>query len=223
MRELTDAGDGGNVTVPHKTVAAEVVESATEELVLTGACNTFWLEDGRICGDNTDVAGFKAALTALAGDVRDARVLMLGAGGAARAVVVGLHQLGAGPVAVWNRSPARLQELRDQAGRIGRSLDAWDRREPFDIVINATSVGLHANDAPPVAAVETGARYALDLVYRVGGTPWSVAATAAGLVAADGLEMLLQQGARAFERWFRRSAPIDVMRAAIAEATSRTA
>jgi shikimate dehydrogenase len=223
IHELTRSGGGGNVTVPHKTIAAASIEIATEELTLTGACNTFWMENGRICGDNTDVAGFKAALTALAGDVNDARVLLLGAGGAARAAVLGLRQLGAAPVAVWNRSPTRFDELRTHAAPLGLPLRPYDRRERFDIIINATSIGLHGQSAPPISAADAGARYALDLVYRVGGTPWVTAAVAGGVNAADGLEMLLHQGARAFERWCRTPAPLDVMRTALTEAAARTA
>ena len=222
MRELARAGGGGNITVPYKTTAAQAVELATEDVELTGACNTFWLEGGQLRGDNTDVFGFKAALTALAGDVAGARVLLLGAGGAARAAILGLKQLRASSVSVWNRSPERFAELRAHASNI-LDVKPYDARDRFDIAINATSIGLIGQAAPPIAAAETGARFALDLVYRFGGTPWVAAATAAGLRAADGMEMLIQQGARAFERWFSIPAPIDVMRAALAEAAARPA
>jgi len=222
MRELVGGGGGGNVTVPHKTTAAAVVERATEDLELTGACNTFWLEQDRLCGDNTDVYGFRTALTTLAGDVKGARVLLLGAGGAARAAALGLAQLGVPAVAVWNRTRDRFEELRAQSASF-IDLQPHDPGARFDIVINATSLGLHGNAMPPVEAAGTGATHALDLVYRVGGTPWITAAAAAGLNAADGLEMLLYQGARAFERWFGRPAPIDIMRAALLQAAARTA
>src|SRR5690606_25709966 len=90
MTGIARAGGAGNVTVPHKALAARLVDRATDAVRRTSACNTFWLEDGRIHGDNTDVAGVRSAMERLTGSVAGARVLLLGAGGAARAAVCAL-------------------------------------------------------------------------------------------------------------------------------------
>lgn len=227
---IARAGGGGNVTVPHKTLAAEVVEVRTPAVERTGACNTFWLEEGRVCGDNTDVAGFRAAVRALIGSPAGARVLLLGAGGAARAVVAALLDDEVDAIHLLNRSPARAAELIGSfsaGGACGASSGATTLRivptatslhaERFDLVVNATSLGLRAADPLPLAfdAVD-GIGAALDLVYAPGETRWVREARARGLPAADGLEMLVQQGAAAFTHWWGKPAPLEVMRAALA-------
>ncbi|HET9982103.1 MAG TPA: shikimate dehydrogenase [Longimicrobiales bacterium] len=223
LRAIARSGGAGNVTVPHKQLAARTIEAPTPAVERTGACNTFWLEDGRIHGDNTDVAGFVAAARALVGPLVGARVLLLGAGGAARAVLCALLDARADSVLVLNRSTARAEELRAAFDASGRRVQvAADadilRREGFDLVVNATSLGLHETDADPVdlrRILRVGA--VLDLVYAPGGTAWVRHARELGLTVSDGLEMLLHQGAAAFERWWRQPAPVDTMRAALAE------
>jgi shikimate dehydrogenase len=230
LRGIARAGGGGNVTVPHKTLAAEVVEHRTAAVESTGACNTFWLEGGRVCGDNTDVAGFREAVHAIVGSPAGARVLLLGAGGAARAAVAALLDDGVDAIHLLNRTPARAAELIEafpaggarrtssgaatlQAVPAGSSL----RGERFDLVVNATSLGLRPADPLPIrfdAVGEFGA--AVVLVYAPGETRWVREARACGLPAADGLEMLVQQGAAAFTRWWGVPAPLEVMRAALA-------
>jgi shikimate dehydrogenase len=220
---IARAGGGGNVTVPHKERAAALVERRTEAVERTGACNTFWLENGAVWGDNTDVLGFQDAVRAVRGtSARGARVLLLGAGGAARAALAGLHAHGASEVVLLNRSPARAESLvRAFAGgstRLEVRADASELRgERFDLAVNATSLGLRPSDPlplPSTAEVELSA--ALDLVYAPGGTPWVRGLAAAGVAAADGTEMLLRQGAAAFERWWGAEAPLAAMRAALA-------
>jgi shikimate dehydrogenase len=224
VRGLARAGGGGNVTVPHKGVAAAAVEEPTPVVVRTGACNTFWLEDGRIRGDNTDVAAFLASAGALVPALAGARVLVLGAGGAARAVVAGLQQANADEIVLRNRSRVRAEALAadfgGQAGHVrvlgeGQSLQG----ERFDLVVNATSLGLHPTDPLPLRLDTLGpVGAALDLAYAAGGTAWLHAAEAAGVPAADGAGMLVAQGAAAFERWWGQPAPVEVMRGAIAGA-----
>lgn len=223
IRGIARAGGGGNVTLPHKLLAAEVVELRTADLERTGACNTFWREGGRICGDNTDVAGVRAAVRALIGSPADARVLLLGAGGAARATLAALQDDGAAVIQILNRTPARARDLVESfrahtpRGEIevienGGAL----RGERFDIVINSTSLGLRDDDPLPLhfdAVGEVGA--ALDLVYAPGETRWVREAKARRIAAADGIEMLLHQGVAAFERWWGEPAPLEVMRAAL--------
>ncbi|HEX7090625.1 MAG TPA: shikimate dehydrogenase [Longimicrobiales bacterium] len=218
---IARAGGGGNITIPHKERAAAAVDVPTDAVRRTGACNTFWLEGDRVCGDNTDVAGFRAAASALVGNTAGARALVLGAGGAARAAVFALIEDGADSVLVLNRSPERAHALRETLGEPTRVRVALDVHAiagtHFDLVVNATPLGLHPDDPEPLAFDRiAGAGAVLDLVYAPGETRWVRAARARGIPAADGLEMLLRQGAAAFERWWGRPAPLDAMRRAIA-------
>ncbi|NIP83824.1 MAG: shikimate dehydrogenase [Gemmatimonadetes bacterium] len=219
LRGVAAAGGAGNVTLPHKTRAAAVVDERTPAVERTGACNTFWIEDGRIHGDNTDVEGFDRAARQLIGSPAGARVLVLGAGGAARAVVLALIDARADGIHLLNRTPGRARALRealDPAGRRVAVLDDPDqlRREGYDLVVNATPLGLDSGDPPPVdlgQPARVGA--VLDLTYRAGGTDWVRSARRHDIPAADGLEMLIQQGAASFRRWFPgREPPLDAMR-----------
>ncbi|HET8654708.1 MAG TPA: shikimate dehydrogenase [Longimicrobiaceae bacterium] len=220
LRGLAVAGGGGNVTVPHKELAARSVDRATEAVRRTRACNTFWLEDGEVRGDNTDVAGAGAALRALLGRAPEgARVLLVGAGGSARAVAAALSRERVGDVVVLNRTATRAEALRADFPelRVSVARDATELAgERFDLAVNATSVGLRPGDALPLT-LDSGPRVgaALDLVYTPDETPWVRTLRASGIPAADGIEMLLHQGAAAFERWWGRPAPLDVMRAAL--------
>lgn len=215
------AGGAGNITLPHKTRAATLLDSATEAVQRTGACNTFWAEDGRIHGDNTDVEGFARAARGLIGSPAGARVLVLGAGGAARAVVLALMQERADAVHLLNRTPARARAVADTLDPRGRrvavlgGVDAVER-EGYDLIVNATSLGLDPADPLPLdldRPVRVGA--VLDLAYRGRGTAWVADARDRGIPAMDGLEMLVQQGAASFRRWFDREPDINVMRVAL--------
>lgn len=223
IRGIAHAGGAGNVTVPHKMAAAVVLDRATAAVERTGACNTFWLEDGGVCGDNTDVAGFSAAAGQLLGPLAGTRVLVLGAGGAARAVVLALLDAGAEGIWVRNRSVERAEMLREaldpRHARI--TLVAPDAlpAEDFDLVVNATRLGLAPDDGPPIDLERLGGVGAvMDLVYAPGGTRWVRSARERGLPAADGIAMLLGQGAASFALWWGRPAPMDAMRSALMSA-----
>jgi len=221
MRGLARAGGGGNVTLPHKEKAAAILDIRSDAVRRTGACNTFWGDDrGRLHGDNTDVEGFRRALTRfLEGSPRGIRALLLGAGGAARAALLGLLEEGAEEVLLFNRTAERARAV---ARRIGgerarvvpilRDLEG----EEFDLVVNATSVGLGPSDPSPLDLhVLNRAGAAMDLLYAADKTPFVAAADAAGIRATDGMEMLVQQGAASFERWWGVPAPVEEMRAAV--------
>ena len=216
MRALARSGGGGNVTVPHKTRALGALDRPTSAAREVGVANTFWLEKGQLAGDNTDVAGILAALHAI-GAPADAW-LVAGTGGAARAVAQAARRSGA-RLAVQSRDPGRARDFAAWAQASGVPAAA---PEEAGVLINATPLGLHPTDPLPFAALASALRqpsHALDLVYGPGGTPWVSALRAQGVVAADGREMLLAQGAAAFERWFPGlPAPVEVMRAAVAGA-----
>jgi shikimate dehydrogenase len=201
---------GANVTIPHKLAALALADSATPAARAIGAANTLTFEDGGIDADNTDAGGFLAAL----GDPPAGRTaLVLGAGGAARAVVWALAGAGAAEVSVWNRTAER-------AGELAAELDARavSRPEAADIVVNATSVGLREGEGPdalPLAGLAPPG-VAVELVYRGDGsdTPFATWAHAAGADVVDGLEVLVRQGALSFTRWTGREPPLDAMRRA---------
>ncbi|HEU4587302.1 MAG TPA: shikimate dehydrogenase [Gemmatimonadales bacterium] len=211
IRALAYAGGGGNVTVPHKEVAARAVEQLAEPAQRLGACNTFWGDGGATMGDLTDVGGFLEALDRL--DPPDAGWLIAGTGGAARAVIGAARERGA-PVAVRSRDASRRMAFEAWAASCGVTIVP---PAECGVLVNATPLGLHPGDALPIAPDDVpGARVAIDLVYARGETAWVKALRQRGLRAADGRAMLVAQGAAAFERWFPATpAPREVMRAAV--------
>jgi len=220
---LARAGGGGNVTLPHKGDAAGLVDRPTEAVRRTGACNTFWAEQGLIHGDNTDVEGFRRALESVfPGPHVGMRVLLAGAGGAARAILVALMDLGVREVNVVNRSHERARAMARRIGgervRVLESVrDASG--EDYDLVVNATSVGLESRDPAMIDLEALGrAGGVMDIVYGSGGTRLLASAAELGVPACDGLGMLLHQGAVAFERWWGEPAPLEAMERALAEA-----
>jgi shikimate dehydrogenase len=223
LRAIAAAGGGGNVTVPHKEIAARSLDRATGAVRRTGACNTYWLENGAVHGDNTDVVGSARAIRALAGSIEGARVLLVGGGGAARAALAALADEGASEVVLLNRTRERAVALAERFANLPMTVRvAADEKEigagGFHLAVNATPLGLHPGDPEPLSEdlssrVEAG----FDMVYRPGGTPWVRRLANAGTPAADGREMLLWQGVAAFERWWPVPAPIEVMRRALLE------
>ena len=220
VRGLCAASGGGNVTLPHKQRMVALLDVPSEAVRRTGACNTFWALEGSVHGDNTDVEGFRRALRTLLGTPPvGCRALLLGAGGAARAVLVALLDDGAREVRVLNRTEDRARELASELGDARVHVVEHARHlqsSRFDLVVNATRLGLHERDPLPIdlgALAEVGA--VLDLVYGPAGTPLVRSAAALGIRARDGGEMLVQQGAAAFERWWGVPAPVEAMRAAL--------
>jgi shikimate dehydrogenase len=196
---------GANVTIPHKLAAHALADELTPAAAAIGAANTLTFEDGRVLADNTDAGGL---LDALGEDVRGRRALVLGAGGAGRAAVWALREAGA-EVAVWNRTPERARELAAEFG----VEDSATPEAPADILVNATALGLHGEDLPAELDLEP-APVVADLVYGPAPTALCRWAEAGDARVVDGLEVLVRQGARSFERWTGRIAPLDVMRRA---------
>jgi shikimate dehydrogenase len=201
VRALPASGfAGANVTVPHKEAALALATEATPTARAIGAANTLTFRDGAILADNTDAPGLIASLPV---DPAGRTALVLGAGGSARAAVHALREAGA-DVLVWNRT-------RERAERLGARV--VDAPVPADLVVNCTTVGLDDGAATPLERVGDY-RAIVDLVYREGGTRLVNEARAQGVPTADGLEVLVQQGARSFALWTGREPPLDVMRAA---------
>jgi shikimate dehydrogenase len=216
VRALPAAGFRGiNVTIPHKEEALRLADVATETARAVGAANTLTFTAQGIHADNTDVTGFLSALPA---SVYDRTALVLGAGGSARAVLYALRQAGAREIHLWNRSHARAEALAAEFGAIPGAA-------PAEVIVNCTSVGLEDPErtfkALPVRADELGAGHlVVDLVYRHGGTLLLNTARAGGAAVADGLEILVAQGAASLERWTGRTAPVMAMREAVRDIAS---
>jgi shikimate dehydrogenase len=205
---------GGNVTLPHKEAAFAACASATPVARRLEAANTLWLENGRLCGDNTDAYGFAANLDERAPQWRDGRTaLVIGAGGASRAVLLALGEAGYASVVVLNRTPERAAALARHFGApvSAGGLDRLSELVPqADLIVNATSAGLHdgkALDVPWGLAGRTA--IATDLVYVPLVTPFLHAAAENGLTIVDGLGMLLHQAVPGFERWFGTRPKVD--------------
>ena len=224
MIELGASG-GGNVTVPHKGLAASHLEVSSGTVDRTGACNCFWLDSaGRLVGDNTDVEGFLAATTDLTElRLEGASVLILGAGGAARAVALACSEAGVGQLVVCNRTVGRAEALVSHLGieRVASVASPLDVSSGvWDVVVNATSLGLVPGDPLPLTLESDRFGCAFDLVYGPGGTEWTRHAVALGIPAIDGLSMLVNQAVLSLERWLgqvpdRRSVTREMRQAAI--------
>lgn len=228
MSGLGRSGGAGNVTLPHKEKAASVLDKPLEAVRRTGACNTFWGESGKLCGDNTDVEGFRRAQRHfLGGAPTGYRVLLLGAGGAARAALVSLIDDEVQDVLILNRTVERARAVARRIGgdrvRVAESHSDVDDGE-FDLVVNTTRLGLHSDDELPFDLERLSrADAVMDLVYGPSATAFVAASKRLGIPAVDGGEMLVHQGAVAFERWWGEEAPIDAMRQALEAARSSQA
>jgi len=222
IRGISRGGGGGNVTLPHKEDAARIVDEPSELVLRTGACNTFWSANGVVHGENTDVTGFRGAVESLlCRPPHGLKVLLLGAGGAARGALVGLLDDNVGQVSIWNRTVKRAEQLVADLGDDHTSViqsEATLSDESFDLIVNSTSVGLRPNEPAPIDLSRVRRPQAvLDLVYRPDETALVREARAQGISAADGGEMLVRQGAEAFALWWNRAAPLEVMLGALAD------
>jgi shikimate dehydrogenase len=203
LDELSRASAAGNVTIPYKERVADACDRLTPLAARVGAVNTFWFERGELTGDNTDVGGFDHAARQLLGEsTHDLTVGMLGAGGAAAAVLTALEAWTNCRVLVHNRGEERGRALVARFSSIAQSSDVETIARDADLVVNATPIGLRDDSIPidPTALRRDAA--VLDLVYRPGETVWVRQARGAGYRALDGLTMLIEQGALAFEQWF---------------------
>lgn len=216
------AAAGAAVTIPLKETVAGLVDRLEGTAARVGAVNTVVRGTDGLLGLNTDLGGALDALRAVRRDLAGARALVLGAGGAARAVACGLSAAGA-RVAVASRTPARACRLAREVG--GRAVDPADLEAgDLDVVVNATPVGQWpaVGDTPLPADLLRAGQVVLDTVYNPLETRLLREARAAGAAAIPGIEMLARQGARQVEAWFGRSVPVGDLAAEGREGLRRT-
>ncbi len=212
---------GVSVTMPFKEQMVKYLDNSDVFTQKSGACNTVVrMANGNLYGFNTDVVGVIGPLEQRM-TLRGAKVLVIGAGGAARAAVFGLKERGA-EVYILNRTPAPAQKLARQAhAKYVRRSDL--KRFTFEVIINATPVGMGGSKSSPLEAKEITARYVMDMVYDVPETRFTKLARSRGVEVIPGSEMFVHQGARQFEIWTGKPAPLAEMRNAVAAALERRA
>ncbi len=219
---------GLNVTIPHKETVLPLLDEVTKEAEEIGAVNTIEiLENRSLKGHNTDARGFLAAFREKIGtSLKNQSVLMVGAGGVARAVGHRLSKEGVSEIIVVNRTPSRAEALAQQLRVWSPPLktqvinqdeaDLSQFLSKTDLLINATSLGLHGTDPLPISLEGLKSTAVVcDLVYHREGTSFLKMAKGKGFKTVDGLPMLIHQGALAFEIWTGRKAPIHIMKGAI--------
>lgn len=226
---------GVNITVPHKEAVLPLLDEVAEEARLIGAVNTVVNRGGALVGYNTDATGFLRALQEAGFDPAGRPAVVIGAGGAARAVVVALARAGVWEITIFNRTLSRAAALAElvRAEGIAAAALSWADLTGAGkkvvaqaaLVVQTTSLGMHPQeeDAPPVPPEALGpGQLVVDLIYSPPETRFLRLARAAGATTQNGMAMLLHQGAAAFELWTGREAPVGVMRAALENALRST-
>ncbi|HCM42332.1 MAG TPA: shikimate dehydrogenase [Candidatus Omnitrophota bacterium] len=219
---------GFNLTVPYKQTVIPYLDWLTDSARAIGAVNTVYRFGKKWYGTNTDAEGFWLSLKKEWNwKPKGKSVLVIGAGGAARAVVYALASRGARTIAVSNRTESRAQDLIAAFKKLfpkteffSTSLASKKDLTAFDLIVNTTSAGLKKNDplilpAKLIPSAREGKKYFVDLIYNPAETPFLKAARQKGHKTLNGLSMLLYQGARAFEIWTGKKAPIETMRSAL--------
>jgi shikimate dehydrogenase len=214
---------GVNLTVPHKLLAVDMVDELDASAQKWGAVNTILFNEKGSTGYNTDADAIVTSLREdLKMDLRGAKVLLLGAGGAGRTAALKLAAENVAELFLVNRTRSKAEELAAEIQKQFPSvkISTDHPRSAVDLVLNATSLGLKPDDASPLDETRFPVRQAhavYDMIYRPAETALLAAAKKAGCRTANGLGMLLHQGAKAFEIWTGRPAPLEVMRRALAE------
>jgi 3-dehydroquinate dehydratase/shikimate dehydrogenase len=201
---------GLSITMPYKEAILPFLDNTDSHTTKIGACNTVVrAQDGKLYGFNTDTSGVVRPLERRLNTLQDAKILVLGAGGAARAAVFGLKERGA-EIFILNRSAAPAQKLARRAH--ARSLKRTDlKKHSFDVIINATPVGMGNSKESPLQEKEINARYVFDMIYDPRETRLLQLAKARGAQVIPGIEMFVHQAARQFEIWTGKPAPQDDM------------
>lgn len=219
---------GANITIPHKVEVMRYLDAIDEGARIAGAVNTIVNDDGKLTGYNTDGIGYVRSLKEETGiALRGAKVLMLGAGGAARGVAYALAQEGVERIYIANRTVERAEELALAIGAyttaIGlKTADAGDVMSEVTLVVNTTSVGMSPNieETPLPAELLHDRLLVSDLIYNPRVTRLMHEAEQAGARTHGGIGMFIHQGACAFELWTGQSAPVDAMREVVQQSLS---
>lgn len=225
---------GLNLTLPHKVAAPQMMAQLDDDAKCIGAVNVVKIDNGRLGGFNTDGRGFSRAIREeFSVDLRDLRVMILGAGGAARAIGLECAKANCERLVIANgtfeKGKQLTGKLRDffQSPKVFGPMPrlqaiGWEEKAfrfqiaNIDLIVNATPLGLSRADASPIPARLLAPHLMIyDTIYSRERTPFVSAAIEAGARGANGMSMLLHQGALAFEIWFEREPPIKVMRKAL--------
>ena len=215
---------GTHITIPHKVEVLKYLDHLTETAELMGAVNTIYLKDGETYGENTDGKGFIAAIHENDVKVKGRRIVVLGSGGAARAMTIELARDGASNIAIVNRNRERgeaLVDLLNAKTQANAEFVLWDKTYPVsedvNIVVNATSVGMYPDPNKPNIDYSTllDSMVVCDAVHNPPQTPFLIEAAKRGCKTLDGFSMIVNQAAHSFKIWTGRDAPIDIMKKAL--------
>jgi len=220
--------EGFSVTIPHKQAIMPLLGQVSPIAEAVGAVNTVWRTESGWKGSNTDVAGFLAPLQELQRDWSQTIAVILGNGGAARAVVAGCAQLGCAQIQVVGRDPEKLEDFvcrwQDSPLRVSLQVYSWhqlpDLLPHAGLLVNSTPIGMApAIEKSPLSLAEIerlpANLIAYDLIYTPNPTLFLQQASQRGATSIDGLEMLVRQGATALELWLKQPVPIAIMRQAL--------
>lgn len=208
---------GWNVTLPHKEAILPFLDDLTLEAQRIGAVNTVKQEDDRLIGHNTDGGGFIRAVEPLIGGFEGKRAVIFGAGGAARGIAFALAEEGM-KLEIRNRTPDKAKKLAEDLSSYASEEASWGRLEEgtwfkgLDLLVQTTSVGLHGEAYPISLRGITTDTLVVDIIFNPWETTFLKEARELGCRTLNGLDMLLYQGALAWEFWFGKEAPIEVLR-----------
>ena len=213
--------EGFNVTIPHKIRIMKYLDKIDESCSLIGAANTIVNVDGNLKGYNTDMDGFLEPFKKKGLEIKNSKILLLGAGGAARAIVAGFAKEKAKSITIANRTIENAEELSEFAGKIGLASDVLkienvkDTAKNYDIIVNATSVGLKNEQSIISLDGINEKTIVYDIVYMPMNTDFIKKAKENNAIIIYGYEMLLGQATRAFEIWHNMEAPYNAMKKAL--------
>jgi shikimate dehydrogenase len=210
---------GVNLTIPHKEAVIPFLDEVSEEVSLIGAANTIKVENGKLMGFNTDAQGFLESLQENRIEPRGTKVLVIGAGGASRAVVCALTQAEVSELTIANRTLERAEELAGKMNELAKNIkcvrlsDISAEVENVDLIVNTTSVGMKPDDPPLLdAEVIRPEHKVVDIIYNPPETPLLRSARLRGAATLNGMGMLVNQGAISFEIWTGVAPPRELMR-----------
>ena len=221
---------GTHVTIPHKVEILKYLDHLTETAELMGAVNTVYIKDGETYGENTDGKGFITSIHENAVQVKGQRIVVLGSGGAARAMTIELARDGASNITIVNRNRERgeaLTDLLNKKTQAHAEFVLWDKPyqipKETNIVVNATSVGMYPDPNKPDIDYSTllDSMIVCDGVHNPPQTPFLIEAAKRGCKTLDGFSMLVNQGAISFKIWTGQDAPVDIMKKALEQEFSQ--